>query len=308
MENHDKLFNQIKTAAENAETKDFPSMESVWSRVEGKLDKKVLKKENTLWKKIAVAASVLLFFSIGYQYLTSEKKIVAPKKDIVTIDTTKAITPNIINGKEEVASSLTVNPAIKENPNQILDKQIATQNQIVINNNYTFSTTKEEEKGVISTDSLTINGGYYSVDTKTKSNWYGNRKFNSRGVEYDDNEQKSTNLGDNKNRQEIPKKQDPLIVIDDSTKDQEISKIDPDDIDSIDVLANPLYIINGVYYTEKELFGPKPTSPYAPLSKLEIETITVLKDKEATAIYGEKGKEGVVIITTKTGKPTFKKP
>jgi hypothetical protein len=52
-----KLFNEIKSAAENAETKDFPGMEKVWNRVEEKLDNK---KEVWRWKKIAVAASILL--------------------------------------------------------------------------------------------------------------------------------------------------------------------------------------------------------------------------------------------------------
>ena len=42
MENQDKLYNQFKSAAENAETKDFPGMENVWNRVEQKLDTKVL--------------------------------------------------------------------------------------------------------------------------------------------------------------------------------------------------------------------------------------------------------------------------
>lgn len=311
MENHDTLFNQIKTAAENAETKDFPSMESVWSRVEGKLDKKVLKKENTLWKKIAVAASVLLFFSIGYQYFTTEKKLVTPKNDVVVIDSIKAITPNAINGKEEVASSIPVNPAIKENPNQILEKQIATQNQIVINNNYNFSVTKEEDKSAILTDSIikTGNGSYnLGIQSDDKTSWYSNRKFKSRGVVNNGFYEITPNLDEKAAKQEAPKKQAPLVVIDDSTEDQEYAKLESDDIESLEVLTNPLYIINGVYYTEKELFGPKPTSPYAPLANLEIETVTILKDKEATAIYGKKGKEGVVIITTKSGKPSFKKP
>ena len=64
MENRDKIFDQFKSAAENVAPKDFGSMESVWNRVEEKLDTKVLKKETKTWKKIAVAASILLCFSI----------------------------------------------------------------------------------------------------------------------------------------------------------------------------------------------------------------------------------------------------
>ena len=70
---------------------------------------------------------------------------------------------------------------------------------------------------------------------------------------------------------------------------------------------NPLYIIDGIYYSENDLFGKNPTSPYAPLNEQEIKTITILQDLEATEKYGEKGKKGVVIITTKAGKPAQKK-
>ena len=33
----------------------------------------------------------------------------------------------------------------------------------------------------------------------------------------------------------------------------------------------------------------------------DIESITVLKDKSATEVYGDKGKNGVIIITLKKG-------
>ena len=45
MDNNDTLFNQIKSAAKNAESQEFPGMEKVWSRVEDKLDNKVLTKQ-----------------------------------------------------------------------------------------------------------------------------------------------------------------------------------------------------------------------------------------------------------------------
>ena len=60
-------------------------------------------------------------------------------------------------------------------------------------------------------------------------------------------------------------------------------------------------------YTEQELFGPNPTSPYTPLSEQEIDSITVLQQEKAITIYGQKGKKGVVIISTKNGKPAAKK-
>ncbi|WP_207514006.1 SusC/RagA family TonB-linked outer membrane protein [Longitalea luteola] len=46
--------------------------------------------------------------------------------------------------------------------------------------------------------------------------------------------------------------------------------------------------------------------PFFTINPLDIETITVLKDAEATAIYGARGANGVILITTKKG--TSKEP
>jgi hypothetical protein len=81
-----------------------------------------------------------------------------------------------------------------------------------------------------------------------------------------------------------------------------------DDIESVTYLPDPLYIINGVEYTEKELFGPQPTSPYYPLNEQNITDTKILQGDQATTAYGEKGAKGVVLITTQNGQPkTLKK-
>jgi TonB-linked SusC/RagA family outer membrane protein len=54
--------------------------------------------------------------------------------------------------------------------------------------------------------------------------------------------------------------------------------------------ANPLYIIDGV-----------PAAPGNNISPGDIESISVLKDASSAAIYGTRGANGVVIITTKRG-------
>src|SRR5690606_28764494 len=59
---------------------------------------------------------------------------------------------------------------------------------------------------------------------------------------------------------------------------------------------NPLYVIDGVPYTGNEL-EIKPDM---------IESIEVLKEKEATAIYGSRAKNGVVLITLKAGTEVLK--
>lgn len=78
---------------------------------------------------------------------------------------------------------------------------------------------------------------------------------------------------------------------------------------SINANNEPLYVIDGlpveVDYSisdgPSEISGPS-SSPLANLDPSTIESIDVLKDASAAAIYGARGANGVVIITTKSGK------
>ncbi len=60
---------------------------------------------------------------------------------------------------------------------------------------------------------------------------------------------------------------------------------------------DPLYVIDGV-----EISALNGSSPLNGLNQNDIESINVLKDASSLAIYGQKGANGVVIITTKRGK------
>ncbi|MBC6110251.1 SusC/RagA family TonB-linked outer membrane protein [Pedobacter fastidiosus] len=75
-------------------------------------------------------------------------------------------------------------------------------------------------------------------------------------------------------------------------------------VGSINAGNNPLYVVDGVQVNAGD-FTSSTTSANA-LSALnpdDIESLTVLKDASAAAIYGASGANGVVIITTKRGKP-----
>ncbi len=78
---------------------------------------------------------------------------------------------------------------------------------------------------------------------------------------------------------------------------------------SVNANNDPLYVIDGfIYYADA---GSRSTgvsgiqggvSPLAFLNASDIESIEVLKDVSATAIYGSRGANGVILITTKSGK------
>jgi TonB-dependent starch-binding outer membrane protein SusC len=63
----------------------------------------------------------------------------------------------------------------------------------------------------------------------------------------------------------------------------------------------PLYVIDGVIIGGTATLGSG-TNPLAGLNPSEIESIDVLKDASATAIYGSQATNGVIVITTKRGR------
>ncbi len=77
--------------------------------------------------------------------------------------------------------------------------------------------------------------------------------------------------------------------------------------------SEPLYVIDGLpIYPDNSSFGTggtgsaasnrQPGNALASLNPNDIESIEVLKDASATSIYGSRGANGVVLITTKRGK------
>jgi len=62
---------------------------------------------------------------------------------------------------------------------------------------------------------------------------------------------------------------------------------------------NPLFVVDGVPLSEGGVTGGR--NPLNFMNPADVESITVLKDASAAAIYGSRGANGVIIITTKNG-------
>lgn len=77
---------------------------------------------------------------------------------------------------------------------------------------------------------------------------------------------------------------------------------------SINASSAPLYIIDGLQIDDNSgevaasEVGSTSSNPLATINPNDIESIDVLKDASATAIYGARGANGVIIITTKSGR------
>ncbi len=300
MEHQDKIFEQFKKAAENQETQDFPGMEKVWSRVDAKLDTEVFKtqkKTNSNWKKFAIAASVVVgsvfAFQLWKQFDTTKEPIQNSVVESVQEEINSVIADDssaIVSTEEQVINN-------KENE-KILEQQINGTNQVVISENKPISKDSMPIRAMVAAPVLEekradVNSGFYDANTSKSSE--------TKESDYNIKQEpaKSVTLG---------KKAPPLVVVDGKATDKKVSDIkNSDDLETIVELKEPLYIINGKEYSEKELFGPNPTSPYYPLNKQEIESMSIYQDEEAIELYGDKGKKGVVVIKTKYGKPAILK-
>ncbi len=78
-------------------------------------------------------------------------------------------------------------------------------------------------------------------------------------------------------------------------------------INSLSAGTEPLYVVDGVPYFSEPMnqftSANGYQSPLASINPNDIERIDVLKDADATAIYGSRAANGVILITTKKGRP-----
>jgi TonB-linked SusC/RagA family outer membrane protein len=84
---------------------------------------------------------------------------------------------------------------------------------------------------------------------------------------------------------------------------------------SLNFTTQPLYVVDGIPLETPQLNGlnngnanafvgngSSPANPLSAINPNDIESIDILKDAAASAIYGSRGSNGVVLITTKSGK------
>ena len=295
MGTEEKLYKKIQQAAENAEQKDFPGMEKIWARVEDKLETQTLQKEKHLWKKLAVAASVVLVGTLTFFLLQEKENVIIPENTITAIDSSK----NSIPTPETANGLVNTSPEIKKDAEQILQQQIVIQNNIVINDTINYKSKKEVALPTIAMEEVqevaktSLAPSYNNSMSNSAS--INNSGYLAKGKRYD------VTMNSAEKTQEKDKKiaNDDLVLVDGELTKESLSNLNPDDIDSIIELKEPIYFINGVEYSEESLFGENPTSPYAPLSKQKIEKIEVIQPVDAVKIYGKKGEKGVVIISIK---------
>ncbi len=72
---------------------------------------------------------------------------------------------------------------------------------------------------------------------------------------------------------------------------------------SVSASNQPLYVVDGIPITTDDLsINDATTNPLSDINPQDIESIEILKDASAGAIYGSRAGNGVVLITTKKGR------
>ena len=274
MGTEEKLYKKIQQAAQNAEQKDFPGMENIWARVENKLETQTLQQEKHLWKKIAVAASIVLVGTLAFLLLQPKENIIVPENTITAIDTTK----NEIPTPESANGFATTNPVIKKDAKEILQQQIVIQNNIVINDTINYSSRKE----------VTIHTPMMLEEVQAKTSFapelrndasnaafLSNQGYAAKGKAYSI----TTVSAEDISQEPIKEMMNNDFVIIRGQISQESANGN-----------EPLIVLNNHLVTKAILNDIDPN---------KIESVTVLKDKAAMSIYGSKGKNGAIVLTTK---------
>ena len=274
MGTEEKLYKKIQQAAQNAEQKDFPGMENIWTRVENKLETQTLQQEKHLWKKIAVAASIVLVGTLAFLLLQPKEKIIVPENTISAIDTTK----NEIPTPESANGFATTNPVIKKDAKEILQQRIVIQNNIVINDTINYSSRKE----------VTIHNPMMLEEVQAKTSFapelrndasnaafLSNQGYAAKGKAYSITTVSAEDISQEPIKEMM--NNDFVIIRGQISKESANGN-------------EPLIVLNNHLVTKAILNDIDPNS---------IASVTVLKNQAAISLYGEKGKNGAIVLTTK---------
>lgn len=266
MKTEDKLYNKIKSAAQKGETPDFPNLESVWNRVEDKLEANISQKETSRWKKVAIAASVVLVGTIAYHFYQPNESLPTQEQSIVLQDSVKI--KKVIEDESAVVTNEktesippVIHPAIKPEAPLMIQEQIQLKSDAVALEQMEKKEIPSEKAGnsvpkvevheiqsLVSAEKISVTPKMGLVETTSA------RKRTQTTAQYDKIAQEESLQS---------KKLAPLVLLDgQKISEKELSKMNTTELDSIFILEAPLYIINGVEYSEKDVFGPNPTSPY----------------------------------------------
>ncbi len=100
----------------------------------------------------------------------------------------------------------------------------------------------------------------------------------------------------------------PGTLVSSSGQPGEVAQIIMRGMGSMNAGNQPLYVIDGVVWDQENISGNdlSPSNPISGLNPNDIANLTMLKDAASASLYGSRGANGVIVITTKSGRDSEK--
>lgn len=368
MQARDNITEEMKEAAHRSEAKPFAAMDSVWDRIEERLDEEENKRGKGIvipFRTVSIAAAVVVLFTLGGVYLSQKNETVKKQEEQTYVRREAGHSALPADGPATVNDIRSTQPPVQPpsvpvantTQNKIAARQAHVQNQVaprVIQppvrqeDNHDVFIAQKVIKGNVKDENgepvpgamVIVKGLREGVITDMDGNYEikiaGDRKeleikglgMVAETVLVREDQLLSTTLKADKNidlnevRNYLPtRKQDTYVSPILTAQNQNIARRPVSDIAralegdlpgvkirhmngqvgaSTDFqigglsqgTSGPLVVIDGMFYSGSSV-SLKPD---------ELESLTVLKDETATAAYGSKGSNGVIVIKTKTGK------
>lgn len=334
MENNhdiDKKFNEASQSLEEPVT--FPGLDKIWAKVEEKLDKKDEKKKVIpIWFPYGIAASLMI--GLGAFYFIQKNNSSESGKNIVVQNT---VSPNVNSKIQEIDSvvktniekemsvqkeiqkpEILVHQTITPEPtiSPVYHNGISLQNSHIAKDNLVYM--EPDHDGVLDKEDVkpsneeivvkgyrTVKNQFYtsSATSNTSSevvkerNQYSILNHSAPIIAMGDYQNYSSNFdirNEFKQKNNISKALigtvSGLQVVPNSGISGSSKQIVIRGISSFNGNTQPLYVVNGV---------PQSGEVFSKINPNSIQNIEVLKDASATAIYGSRGSNGVIVIKTK---------
>lgn len=304
MSNQDNFLESFKEAARHTEEQRFEEFEAVWHRVEQRLNEQQQPKTVMFsWKRVwSIAAAAIVILMMGVWRYNYTRQTVVPANNVVRVQPATATLP------KDTAVTATIQknkqPFTPEQQQLAVlpQKDMATQNSTPTN---LGNAIHEPINLVQNTVSTTVADTLMAAVTSTPSSvvntelnevvvtGYGTARKKSMAAAQVQQEQQRKELTqalqgrvagvDMRSNQAAP----PALYY---SAPGAATQLRIRGIASLNTKDQPLYVLNG---------EPVPDSYVKKINPSDIESIEVLKDGKASAIYGSRAAHGVVIITTK---------
>lgn len=308
MSNQDNFFESFKDAARHTEEQRFEGFEAVWQRVEQRLDEQQQPKAVIFpWKRVlSIAAAAIVILMLGiWRYNSSTHQPMIPAKDVAIVLPPTPTQPDDTVDADAILKNEQQPAPAKQQLAALPQKDLATQNATPGN---TGNAIKEQTTLVPNTVTTTVADTLMAavasaptavvnteLDEVVVTGYVAGKKKSMAAAQAKQEQQQRRELsqalqgrvaGLNMRSSEAA----PAPPAFNYSAPGAATQVRIRGAASLDSKDQPLYVLNGV---------PVPDSYVKKINPSEIESIDVLKDSKATAIYGSRAAQGVIIINTK---------